>query len=625
MNTLIEEKLKLLPTASGVYLMKDINNHIIYIGKAVNLKNRVRSYFRSQPKEALKTKALVSHISDFEYIVTDSETEALVLECNLIKKHSPKYNINLKDGKTYPYIKLTKETYPRLLITREIQRDGSEYFGPYPSVNQLREIVELLHQIFPLRTCKKPQFNKKETCLNFHINRCLAPCIDKISPENYQEMIKKISLFFKTQDDGIEKTLEHEMTELAEALNFEGALLKREQLKAIRQIKEEQKVISNHQDNKDFVAMARNSLGTLIQVFFIRQGKLLGRESYPLKVDKNDSDDEIFSSFIKQFYLEQASVPKQIEIDRHFSDEENLSRFLSEKHGHKVSFHQPHRGEAKQLMNLVTKNAYEALTKKPNAKTYEDSRTTEALKELQSYLGLENLPERIECYDISNIQGTNSVASMIVFEKGKPQKREYRKFKIKTVEGPNDFLSIYEVITRRFNRALKEQKENPKNAKFSKLPDLIIIDGGKGQLGYARKAMKETGFSSIPTFGLAKEEELLFKEHDSEPIILPRDSNSLYLVQRIRDETHRFAITFHRSLRGKRQLASVLDDIYGVGKKRKTLLLNHFGSISKLLEANLEEIESVEGIPKEVAETIYYALKSHYQLQTKIKATELNI
>lgn len=625
MDINIEEKLKLLPTQAGVYLMKDCNNHIIYVGKAVNLKNRVRSYFRAQPKEALKTKALVNNIVDFEYIVTDSETEALVLECNLIKKHRPKYNINLKDGKTYPYVKITNELFPRVIITRQVMRDKAMYFGPYPSVNQLRNIVELIHQIFPLRTCGKIQFNKKESCLNFHIKRCLAPCTNNISTEDYAEMIKKIKLFFLTQDDGIERMLENEMNQHSEALEFEQASLKRDQLNAIRQIKEEQKVLLIHDDNKDFVAMARNSLGIMMQVFFIRQGKLLGRESYPLKADVNDSDEEIFSSFIKQFYLEQTSVPKQIEIDRHFKDEESLAQLLSKKHGHKVVFHVPHRGENKQLMNLVTKNALEALVKKPNAKRYEESRTIAALNELQSYLGLFQTPKRIECYDISNIQGSDSVASMVVFENGRAQKSEYRKFKIKTVEGPNDFLSMYEVISRRFNNVLKEKEEkNQKNKKFSKLPDLIIIDGGKGQLSYARKAMKETGFLEIPTFGLAKEEELLFQENISEPIVLPRNSNALYLIQRIRDETHRFAITFHRSLRGKRQLASVLDDIYGVGKKRKALLLNHFGSLSKLLGASLEEIEEVPGLPKEVAETVYYALKSHYQLQSKIKSTELN-
>lgn len=617
---MFEEKLRALPTSSGVYLMKDEYGNIIYVGKAINLKNRVRSYFRAQPKEAVKTIALVRHIADFDYILTDTETEALILECNLIKKHKPKYNISLKDGKTYPYVRITKEPYPKVYVTRQVIRDGSLYFGPYPSVYQLRETLDLLHQIFPLRTCTKAKFNKHEPCLNYHIKRCLAPCADKISQEAYQEMIQNIVRFFNGQDEFIEKKLEEEMSQHAENLEFEEAKVKRDQLLSIRALKENQKVILDHDEDRDYVAMVRNHLGSMCQVFFIRKGKLLGKESYPLKTTESDNDDEIFTSFIKQFYLEQASVPKIIEVYRPFSDKEALEELLSSKHGKKVSFHIPQRGDHKKLMELVKKNALEALAKRPNAQAYEEDRTLKALEKLQDFLHLENLPHRIECYDISNIQGSDSVASMVVFENGKPKKSEYRKFKIKTVEGPNDFLSMYEVITRRFSRVEKEKELQDK--KFSHLPDLVIIDGGKGQLGYARRAMREVGYDFIPTFGLAKEEELLFKESVEEPIVLPRDSYELYLIQRLRDESHRFAITFHRSLRAKRQLASILDDIPGIGKKRKALLLAHFGSFKAIVGASLEDLEMVEGLPKEVANTLYYALKSHYTLQMQLKAKE---
>ena len=619
MNDTIKQKLATLPTNPGVYLMKDAEGKIIYVGKAVNLKNRVRSYFRAQPKEAVKTKALVRHIEDLEYIIVDNETEALVLECNLIKKYRPKYNINLKDGKTYPYLRITKEDYPRVFVTRQVIRDGSRYFGPYTNVGELRDTLELVHRIYPYRTCSNAQFNKAMSCLNEHLGLCQGPCVGHISQADYNAMIEQIADFFNGHIAPLRQRLEKEMLAASDALDFETAAQKRDQIRALDTISDRQKASSQHIGNHDLVAMARNDLGAMMQVFFVRNGKILGRESYPLHANKNDSDEEVFSSFMKQFYLEQEAVPRTIYIDQHFDDEATLEALLSEKHGAKVQFHVPKQGQTRALMDLVRRNAEEALAKRIVAGDVARARTEGALVDLKEYLGLERLPNRIECYDISNIQGTDSVASMVVFVAGKPAKSQYRHFKIKTVEGPNDFASMYEVITRRFSHATRELESGMKRGKFAWLSDLVIIDGGKGQLGYARRAMREQGYASIPTFGLAKQEELLFKENEDAPIVLPRQSNALYLIQRVRDESHRFAITYHRSLRGKRQLASVLDDIPGIGKKRKENLLTHFGSFSKIQSADIDALAEVPGISRDLAETIHTYLKTYQDLQARLR------
>ena len=619
MNEIIQHKLATLPTNPGVYLMKDKDGNVIYVGKAINLKNRVRSYFRTQPKEAVKTRALVRHIEDLEYIIVDNETEALVLECNLIKKYRPKYNISLKDGKTYPYVRITNEEYPRIFITRQVVRDGSRYFGPYTNVTELRDTLELMHKIYPYRDCSNIQFNKHASCLNEHLGLCKGPCVAHISHDDYLALINGVADFFSGHSDVLRKQLEEEMRAASEALEFETAAAKRDQIRAIDTINNRQKATSNRSDNHDLVAMARNDLGAMVQIFFVRNGKIIGRESYPLHASKDDNDDEIFASFIKQFYLEQETVPRTIYIDRNFEDAALLEKLLSEKHGFKVHFHKPQAGKIHALMDMVRRNAEEALAKRMVSGEVARARTEGALLDLQQYLGLERLPNRIECYDISNIQGTDSVASMVVFVAGKPMKSQYRYFKIKTVEGPNDFASMHEVITRRFCHASEEIAGGIRMGKFAWLPDLVIIDGGKGQLGYARRAMRETGYDYIPTFGLAKEDELLFEEGRDEPVVLPRQSNALYLVQRVRDESHRFAITYHRSLRGKRQLASILDDIPGVGKKRKENLLTHFGSFSKIQSAGVHELAEVPGISQDLADTIYTYLKTHQDLQARLK------
>lgn len=618
MNDLIEEKLAQLPTSPGVYLMKDADHQVIYVGKAVNLRNRVRSYFRAQPREAVKTKALVRHIADFEYIVVTSETEALLLEMNLIKKYNPRYNISLKDGKTYPYVRITKEKWPRIFVTRNVIRDGSRYFGPYPNVYELREILDILRHNYRWRTCGKTRFNRGEACLNAHINLCDAPCEGAITERTYTAMIEEVARFFSGKTEGLEAELRNKMQAASDVYEFEEAARYRDRLQAIARLNARQKAALSTDDDRDIVAMARNDWGAVVQVFFVRGGKILGRESYPLRQIGDSSDDEIFSSFLKQFYLTQERVPPTIYIDREAADTDTLAAHLSEKHGHRTVFHVPVRGDNRALLDLVRDNAKEALTKWRLSQDEKKARTEGALADLAAYLNLPTPPARIECYDISNIQGSDSVASMVVFENGRPRKDQYRRFKIKTVQGPNDFESMFEVISRRFAHASKERQSDKDQGRFSTLPDLVIIDGGKGQLGYARRAMTQEGYEAIPTFGLAKQEEILVHTDGSETRI-PHDTAALYLIQRIRDESHRFAITYHRSLRGKRQLASILDDIPGIGPKRRQSLLTYFGSFSKIQSAEVDELAKVPGISPELAQRIHDYLRTHQDLQARLR------
>lgn len=615
----LQEKLSNLPDKPGVYLMKNIEGEIIYVGKAVNLKNRVRSYFREQRPEAAKTIALVKHIVDFEYILVDNEMEALVLECNLIKKYRPKYNISLKDDKSYPYLKITREDYPQVLVTRTVAKDGARYYGPYPSVTELRMSLELIRKIFPYRSCKQRKFTNQRPCLNAHIHMCYAPCAGGISKEDYNAMIDQIALFFEGRQEHLLKKLEIEMQEAAENLEFEKAAQLRDQLKGIQQIMIEQKAVLDVETDQDVISMARGHGQCCVQIFFIRGGKIIGRENYFLRGTDDSSRGEVLTSFVKQFYLNCQFVPRHITLETEIDEQEILEQWLSEKRSGRVYFRVPKRGKQKDLVEMVGRNALEALEKQELEERLQRERNEGALEQLQHALGLPSLPRRMECYDISNTQGTESVASMVVFVEGKPKKDQYRRFRIKTVEGPNDFASMYEVITRRFAEANAERQGEEKHThKFDDLPDLVIIDGGKGQLQFARKAMAEQGYSEIATYGLAKKEELLFKENEEEPIVLPRESQALYLIQRLRDEAHRFAITYHRSLRGKRNLASILDDIPGVGEKRKKSLLKHFGSFTKIKEASVEELQEAEGIHAAVAEEIYYYLRTHQDLQARL-------
>ena len=611
----IAEKLAALPDNPGVYLMKNQEGKIIYVGKAVNLKNRVRSYFRTLPAEALKTKALVRNIADFEYIITDSEVEALVLECNLIKKYRPKYNISLKDDKTYPYLKITNEDYPRVLVTRHYVKDGGKYFGPYPSVTVLRETLELLHSIFPFRSCKQKTFTNDRPCLNYQIKRCYAPCAGKISKEEYGELIAKINDFFAGNHDDLLKSLNEQMNKAAEDLNFEQAARFRDQIRGIEKAIAEQKAVLASGDDKDVLGMCFDGGEVVLQVFFVRGGKIVGRENYWLKETEDGGEAQVLAAFIKQFYLDNQFIPPVVLVQALPADEEILKKWLSEKRGSKVQFVVPKRGKQKELLDLVVRNAEEEAEKRNALHEADKNRLQEALEQLQKELNLSKLPKRIEYYDIANTQGTESVASMVVFVDGKAKKDQYRRFRIKTVIGPNDFASMNEVLKRRLGH-MDNDKEFAKDN-----PDLIIVDGGKGQLSMAVEALEEMGYDDIAICGLAKKEEILFLPEREEGVYLPRDSQGLYLVQRIRDEAHRFAITYHRSLRGKRNLSSVLDDIPHVGEKRKKALLQHFGSLTKIMQADKEQIAEVEGIGEMVAEEIYQYLKTHQDLQARLKKT----
>ena len=616
----LQTKLENLPTSPGVYLMKNDQGEIIYVGKAINLRNRVRSYFRELKPDQAKTKALVKHIADLEYIIADNELEALVLECNLIKKYRPKYNINLKDDKTYPFLKITNEDYPQVLVTRRVLKDGARYYGPYPSVNELRNSLELIRKIFPFRSCKQKVFTNDRPCLNAHIQMCYAPCIGRISKEEYNEMIEQVALFFEGRQDGLVKRLQKEMEAAAENLEFEQAARLRDQLQAVEQIMTQQKAVLGGEDDQDVIAMARGINQCCVQIFFVRGGKIIGRENYFLRGTDDSSRGEVIASFMKQFYLTSQFIPRSILLETELEEQAVLEQWLTEKRESRVYLKVPKRGQAKELVDLVGRNASEALARQEQEETHQEQRTTGALEKLQDALGLDVLPRRMECYDISNTQGAESVASMVVFVDGKPKKDQYRRFKIKTVEGANDYASLREVLMRRFKHGLTEQAEGENNqGKFSTFPDVIMMDGGRGQVNVALEVLKELQLD-IPVCGMVKDNRHRTRGLYYNNVEIPMDDHGepFLLITRMQDEAHRFAITYHRSLRGKRNLASVLDDIPGVGEKRKKNLLKHFGSFTKIREASVEELQEVEGINRTVAEEIYTYLKTHQDLQARL-------
>lgn len=614
----IPEKLRQLPDKPGIYLMKNAAGEIIYVGKAISLKNRVRSYFQAGQNHSPKVRSMINHIVDFDYILTDSEIEALILENNLIKKHRPKYNIRLKDDKTYPYLKVTvDEDFPRVFMTRRVLKDGAKYYGPYTDVGAVKDTLYILRRIFPLRTCKKKSVQReKRPCLNYHIRQCLAPCAGKADPDRYREMVREIRLFLEGRQEDLIKQLSAEMEKAAAELRFERAAELRDRVQALQKVVEKQKIVTGDFADQDAVAMAREGDEACIQIFFIRGGKLLGREHYILDETAGLTDGEVLNAFIKQYYNQVEYVPGEILVPGELEEEEVISLWLAGKRGGRVRFRIPRRGEKLRLLEMVQKNAADQLVHYRIQRERERVRTYGAMDELQLALGLPDRPWRIECYDISNTQGTESVGSMVVFEAGMPKNEDYRRFRIKTVEGPNDFASMQEVIRRRFSRALKEQadikagKLAEEKAKFTVLPDLVIIDGGKGQLNAAREAMHELGFGAVPTFGLAKENEWLFAENRPDPIVLSRNSEGLYLIQRVRDEAHRFAVSYHRKLRGQRNLRSLLDDIPGVGPKRRKALLEHFHSMARLKQATIEELAEVDGISRALAEEIFEYFQS---------------
>ena len=608
MTDLVAEKLKLLPETPGVYLMKDARGKIIYVGKAIVLKNRVRQYFQSSRNQAPKVRAMVSHVADFETIMTANEVESLILEANLIKKHRPRYNIRLKDDKSYPYVKVTvQEEYPRVFITRRVLRDGARYFGPYTNVTALRDSLKLLKRLFPLRTCRTMP---DRPCLEYHIKRCLAPCVGKVGEEDYRAMIRAVLLFLEGRTDDVERELEHRMNLAAEAYHFETAARLRDQLSAVRKAAERQNIVTGAGD-QDAIGMARSVVGVCVQIFFIRGGKMIGREHFLLRGSEEERDADILRAFLEQYYNQATFVPREVLLPHTIDDAARtiIERWLAEKKGGgKVALLTPQRGTKRDIVTMATGNAEKFLADEETRRSLADEQTLGAVEELGRYLGLKKPPRRMECFDISHNQGQETVASMVVFEDGMPKKSDYRRFKIRSAEGkPDDFLSMREVTTRRYVGLPADE-----------LPDLIIIDGGKGQLSSALAIIRnEAGHKDVPVVGLAKQFELIFTEGNSEPVELPRRSPSLYLIQRIRDEAHRFAITFHRKLRGKRNLVSVLDHIVGVGPKRRQALWTHFGTLDKIKAASVEELAAVPGMNRPAAEAIVHFFDAQRALRGK--------
>ncbi|WP_090933122.1 excinuclease ABC subunit UvrC [Pelosinus propionicus] len=586
------EKLSHLPDQPGVYLMKDAQERIIYVGKAVVLKNRVRSYFQSSRNHSPKVQSMVSRIVNLEYIVTASEIEALILECNLIKKHRPKYNISLRDDKTYPYIKVTiNEEFPRLYATRRVQKDGARYFGPYTSAGAVHETIKLMRKLFPLRSCRI--LDARRPCLEYHIKRCLAPCAGFVDAATYQSMIKEVCLLLEGRSDTVVQSLKKKMEIAAEELAFEQAAKLRDQLAAVEKVREKQNIVTGAGD-QDAIGLARSALGTCAQVFFIRSGKMVGRDHFLLAGSEQEEDEAVLTAFLKQYYSQSTFIPKEILLPMNIEEQSLLGDWLSQLKGSRVAVETPKRGTKKDIVTMADGNAALVLQEQEGKIKAHSEQTEGALADLGRYLGLGGPPERMECFDISHIQGAETVASMVVFESGMPKKEEYRRYKLLTVEGkPDDFKSMQEVVSRRY-----AQGGQPP-------PDLIIIDGGKGQLSSALEIIRGAGWLQVPVIGLAKEFEHIFREGDSEPLILPRHSQALYLIQRIRDEAHRFAVTYHRKLRSKRNMVSVLDHVTGIGGKRRKALWDHFGSLAKMKAATVEELAAVNTMTFPAAQAVY--------------------
>lgn len=609
----IDEELKKLPDEPGVYIMKDEKGEIIYVGKAINLKKRVRQYFQSSRNNSPKVNAMVRHIREFEYIIVDNEVEALILEANLIKKHKPKYNILLRDDKQYPYIKITNEKYPRVIKTRKVQKDGAKYFGPYPSAYAVNDTLDIIRNLYPIRTCKI-NFDKSDKkyrpCLNYYIGRCLGPCRGDVDHDKYMEMIDEIIMFLSGKEDKLIEIIEERMRKASENLDFESAAKYRDQINSLKLILEKQKVVSSNMLDQDIIGMARGVEEVCIQVFFIRSGKIVGREHFILSDTFEEDRKEILSSFIKQFYLGTAYVPKEILIEEEIEDMDAISQWLSEKRGNKVTIRVPKRGEKSQLMEMVKKNAMDMLNQNRDRLLREKEKNEKTLMRLQDILGLDEMPNRIEAYDISNISGIYSVGSMVVFENGTPKKNDYRRFRIKSTTTPDDYKSMKEILKRRFSRGLKE-KEMIKESQiplegFSIFPDLIMIDGGKGQVNAALEVLEELNLK-IPVCGLVKDDFHKTRGiiYNNKEIQLDKDSLEFKFIYRIQEEAHRFAISYHRSLRSKEMLKSELDDIKGIGQKRKAALLKHFKSVDNIKKASVEELAQVDGMNKKIAEELY--------------------
>ena len=609
----LETILSSLPDSPGCYLMKDENGRIIYVGKAINLKNRVKSYFQKSSDHTYKTRRMVSNIRDIEWIVVASELEALILEMNLIKEHRPFYNVRLKDDKRYPYIKIHwQDDFPKVSVTRNMVQDGSRYYGPYTSVWAVHQTLDILRKIFPYLTCAREITGKDpRPCLYYDIHLCSGPCIGAISKADYRQMIEDLAKFLEGKTDPVLKRLQVEMGRASEQLNYEKAAVVRDQIQAVERVVERQKIISNERKDSDVIAMARNNGEACVQIFFIRSGKLIGREYFILEGTEEEDNKSILEEFIKQFYSQAAYIPNKVMLPQEVEEALIINEWLNTKRGgEKVQITVPKRGQSKQLVKMAAENAAETLRALEIRWKADKDRQRDALGEIQAALGMSEPPNRIECYDISNTQGTASVGSMVVFEQGIPNKKLYRRFNIRTVTGPDDFASMREVLSRRFSNYFSENeaKDAPgykPDLAFSLLPDLLIVDGGKGQLRQAIDVLEEAGLTGKFTIvGLAKQEEELFLPNFSDPVRLDDHSQGFYLIQRIRDEAHRFAITAHRNRRGKIGLTSRLDALPGIGPARRKELIARFGSIEGILEADPEEIAKIKGISLEKANAI---------------------
>jgi excinuclease ABC subunit C len=610
---LLAERLRNLPQHAGVYLFKDAGGNIIYIGKAKNLNNRVRSYFQSPDKQPRKVQLIVSEAVDVDYILAESEAHALRWEADLIRRERPRYNVRMRDDKRYPYIRISvQDPWPRVSIARSARNDGARYFGPFTDSTAVRSTLDTLNLLFPYIRCRKEITGKdRRPCLYFFIKRCVAPCVGAVSQEEYRTLIGEAINFLEGKQDSALEGLRQQMEEAAEALQFERAAGLRDRIRSASRVIDQQRVVIKKRIDQDVIGIARENDNVFAQVFYIREGKLRGRDYFPLVATADEGDDVIVRSFVLEHYGATEQIPPRILVPALPDDARAIEGWLREQAEHRVELTVPERGEGRRLVELAAANAREALERQKIEWQADERRTSGAIEDLQDYLELDTVPERIECYDISNIQGTSSVGSMVVFEGGKPKRSDYKRFKIKTVEGANDFASMAEVLTRRFKRLREGQSaqhdgsgNGAHGGSWDRVPDLVIVDGGKGQLGAALAVMEELELFAIPVVGLAKEREEIFLPGRPDPVVLPRGSESLFLVQRIRDEAHRFAITYHRVVRGKKSLHSALDDVPGVGPKRKRELLRAFGSVKGIKAATLDEIAAVPGMTRRSAQQL---------------------
>lgn len=605
-SNLIAEQLKQLPAAPGVYLFRDVEGNILYVGKASNLHQRVRSYFSAVQKLSWKLQRMVSRVNDVDFFVTASEQEALILELNLIKRHRPRYNVRLKDDKTFPYLKidLDKE-WPGVYVTRRMEQNGGRYFGPFASTGSVRQTLKLIKSIFPFHSCSKPVTGTDiRPCLKYDINQCPGPCIGAVSREEYGKVIKQVILFLEGKQEAVVRELEDRMKRTAEALDFEQAAFIRDQIQAVNSIIEGQRIAAIVKGEQDVIAFASDRNQTCVQIFFIRGGKLIGRESFVLEGTRSEEPYQIMASFIKQFYSSSPYVPHLLLLQYPVEEKEVIKEWLQSKRGARVHIQVPVRGNKKHLINIVAENAQQGLEQLRIKQLSSSAGLSAALSEIKTVLQLSRLPSRMECYDISNIQGAGAVGSMVVFEKGRPKTSDYRRFRIKTVSGANDYAMMQEVLKRRFKRATPMNGDTSTSGSWAVLPDLVLIDGGRGQLNTALSVMKETGAGSVPVASLAKENEEIFIPQGAKPVILPRSSQGLHLLQRLRDEAHRFALGYHHKIHKRESFGSALDSIPGIGPRRKRALLRKFGSVRVIQGASEEELAATAGMNRNLAKKV---------------------